>query len=62
MKILPVKTISTQQVIKSVNSDQKANVLPKTIKVEQNLSNPTFKNCGAQQAAVLAGCSTFGIT
>lgn len=66
MKIQAINSFSATNA-KAVNNARKnqtnQNVsLPKSVNVEQNLSNPTFKNCGATQAAVLAGCSTFGIT
>ena len=44
------------------NNAENSISLPKTVDVKQNLTNPTFKNCGATQAAALAGCSIFGIT
>lgn len=66
MKILPVNTIQTANARKMGNVQkenmQKSASLPKSINAEQNLTNPTFKNCGATQAGALAGCSIFGIT
>ncbi len=66
MKIQAINSFSATNV-KTLNNARKneanQNVsLPKSVNVEQNLSNPTFKNCGATQAGALAGCSIFGIT
>ena len=69
MKILPINTINLQQPKKANNSenflehsDQKATVLPKAIEIKQNLSNPTFKDCGLEYAAGRGACSLLGIT
>ena len=61
MKILPISKAS----VNSMRQNEKAKetiVLPKSVDAKQTFKNPTFKNCGANQAAILAGCSTFGIT
>ena len=69
MKISPINTLNLQQPTKKANKSEtktnellKAQELPKTIEVKQNLSNPTFKDCGAEYAIGRGTCSIFGIT
>lgn len=69
MKILPVNTINLQQPIKKANNSEtetnellRTYELPKTVEIKQNLSNPTFKDCGAEYAIGRGTCSIFGIT
>lgn len=73
MNISPISRISAQNVKRNESVKHNNNVLrnenvkretslPKAMEQKQELSNPTFKSCGATQAAILTGCSTFGIT
>ena len=66
MNILPINTINLQQQAKKANNSEtktnellKARELPKTIEVKQNLSNPTFKDCGKEYAIGRGTCSIF---